>query len=251
VDELRRVAISIPEALREEAMARLLELHPEGFEEAEGTLAVYTDAAGEARLRAEFGAVESESVEPGWEERWREFHRPVWVGPLWVGPPWEPPPPPEEAIAVVIDPGRAFGTGSHPTTQLCLGFIVDLAASSLLDVGCGSGVLSIAAAKLGFEPVVALDVDPAAVEAARRNAVANGVEVDVREGDALQENLPATEFVLANMNLAAVEGLAPRIRARQIVTAGYFHSRMPEVAGYAHRERRIDGGWAADLFERQ
>jgi ribosomal protein L11 methyltransferase len=251
VDELRRVAILIPEALREEATARLLELHPEGFEEAEGTLAVYTDAAGEARLRGEFGAVESEPVEPGWEERWREFHRPVWVGPLWVGPPWEPPPPPEEAIAVVIDPGRAFGTGSHPTTQLCLGFLVDLTASSLLDVGCGSGVLSIAAAKLGFEPVVALDVDPAAVEAARRNAVANGVEVDVREGDALQENLPATEFVLANMNLAAVEGLAPRIRARQIVTAGYFHSRMPEVAGYAHRERRIDGGWAADLFERQ
>jgi ribosomal protein L11 methyltransferase len=249
VDELRRVAISVPEALREEVTARLLELHPEGFEEAEDVLAVFTDAAGEARLRAEFGEVESQPVEPGWEERWREFHRPVWVGPLWVGPPWEALP--EEGIPVVIDPGRAFGTGSHPTTRLCLGFLIDLAPSSLLDVGCGSGVLSIAAAKLGFHPVVALDVDPAAIEAAHRNAVANGVEVDVRQGDALQENLPATELVLANMNLATVEGLAPHIEARQIVTAGYFHSRMPGLAGYAQRERRIDGGWAADLFERQ
>jgi ribosomal protein L11 methyltransferase len=217
--------------------------------EAEDALAVYTDAAGEARLREEFDDVETEAVEPGWEERWREFHRPLWVGPLWIGPPWEQPP--EEGIAVVIDPGRAFGTGSHPTTQLCLGFLTDLDPSSLLDVGCGSGVLSIAAAKLGFGPVVAIDLDPAAVEAARRNAFANGVEIEVRHGDALEENLPGTELVLANMNLAAVEPLASRIGARRLVTAGYFHSRMPDLLGYSHRERRIDGGWAADLFERQ
>jgi ribosomal protein L11 methyltransferase len=151
----------------------------------------------------------------------------------------------------VIDPGRAFGTGSHPTTRLCLGFLTDLEPSSLLDAGCGSGVLSIAAAKLGFEPIVAIDVDPAAVEAARRNALANGVEVDVRQGDALEENLPGTELVLANMSLAAVEAVASRMAARRLVTAGYFHSRMPNVSGFIHRERRIDGGWAADLFERQ
>ena len=249
MNELRRVSIPVPAALREEMTARLLELHPEGFEEAEDALAVYTDAAGEARLREAFGEVGSEPVEPGWEDRWREFHRPVWVGPLWVGPPWEEPP--EEGIVVVIDPGRAFGTGSHPTTQLCLGFLTDLAPSSLLDVGCGSGVLSIAAAKLGFGPVVAIDLDPAAVEAAGRNAVANRVEIDVRQGDALEENLPSTELVLANMNLAAVEPLASRIGAHRLVTAGYFHSRMPDHSGYTHRERRIDGGWAADLFERQ
>jgi ribosomal protein L11 methyltransferase len=151
----------------------------------------------------------------------------------------------------VIDPGRAFGTGSHPTTRLCLGFLTDLEPSSLLDAGCGSGVLSIAAAKLGFEPIVAIDVDPAAVEAARRNALANGVEVDVRQGDAREENLPGTELVLANMSLAAVEAVASRMAARRLVTAGYFHSRMPNVSGFIHRERRIDGGWAADLFERQ
>jgi ribosomal protein L11 methyltransferase len=249
VNELRRVSIPVPAALREEMTARLLELHPEGFEEAEDALAVYTDAAGEAHLREAFGEVCSEPVEPGWEDRWREFHRPVWVGPLWVGPPWEEPP--EEGIVVVIDPGRAFGTGSHPTTQLCLGFLTDLDPSSLLDVGCGSGVLSIAAAKLGFRPVVAIDLDSAAVEAAGRNAVANRVEIDVRQGDALEENLPSTELVLANMNLAALEPLASRIGAQRLVTAGYFHSRMPDLSGYTHRERRIEGGWAADLFERQ
>jgi ribosomal protein L11 methyltransferase len=227
----------------------MLELHPEGFEEGDGELAVYTDADGEERLRAEFGEIRSDLVEPGWEERWREFHRPVWVGPLWVAPPWEEPP--ADVIAVVVDPGRAFGTGSHPTTRLCLAFLTELEPGSLLDVGCGSGVLSIAAAKLGFAPVVAVDIDAAAVEAVGRNAETNGVEIDVRHGDALQLELPVVDTVLANIHLDAVEALAGRVQTTRLVTAGYFHSRMPEAPGFVHVERRIDGGWAADLFERQ
>ncbi|HZB36313.1 MAG TPA: 50S ribosomal protein L11 methyltransferase [Gaiellaceae bacterium] len=233
----------------EEAIARLLDLHPEGFEAGEGELAVYTDAAGENRLREAFGEVSTQSVEPGWEERWREFHRPISIGPLWVGPPWEQPP--GDATAVVVDPGRAFGTGSHPTTVLCLGFLLDLEPGSLLDVGCGSGVLSVAAAKLGFDPVVAIDRESAAVEAARRNAAANDVAIEVRHGDALATELPSTDVVLANIDLASVEALTARLDAVTLVTAGYFHSRMPRASGFAHRERRIDGGWAADLFERQ
>jgi ribosomal protein L11 methyltransferase len=231
------------------ARARLLELHPEGFEEGEGELAVYTDADGEQRLRAEFGEVVAEAVEPGWEERWREFHRPLWIGPLWVGPPWEEPP--GDVIAVVVDPGRAFGTGSHPTTRLCLGVLLELERGSLLDVGCGSGVLSVAAAKLGFGPIVAIDREVAAVEAARRNAETNGVAIDVRRGDVLETQLPSVDVALANIDLASVEALAPRLDVDTLVTAGYFHSRMPQVAGFAHRERRIDGGWAADIFEQQ
>jgi ribosomal protein L11 methyltransferase len=225
----------------------LLELHPEGFEEADGELAVYTDAAGEQRLRDHFTSVTVSSVEPGWEERWRDFHRPVWIGPLWIGPPWEEPP--AAATAVVVDPGRAFGTGSHPTTRLCLEFLLELERGSLLDLGCGSGVLSVAAAKLGFSPVLAIDREPAAVEAARRNAAANDVSIKVRLADALTIELPAADVGLANIDLAAVEALSPEVGV--LVTAGYFHSRMPELAGFAHRERRIDGGWAADLFERQ
>jgi ribosomal protein L11 methyltransferase len=188
-------------------------------------------------------------VTPGWEERWREFHRPVWVGPLWIGPPWEQPP--TDAVPVVIEPGRAFGTGSHPTTCLCLGFLHELDRGSLLDIGCGSGVLAVAAARLGFEPVVAVDHDPAAVEATRKNAGANEVFVDVRRADALTIDLPATDVALANIDLAAVEALGGRLDAAVLVTSGYFHSRTPAVSGFAHRERRIDGGWAADVFERQ
>lgn len=241
--------MAIPSDRLEEAMARLLELHPEGFEEAEGELAVYTDAAGEERLREFFEQVSTQAIEPGWEERWREFHRPVWIGPLWIGPPWEAPP--TDATTVVIDPGRAFGTGSHPTTRLCLGLLVDLDPGSLLDIGCGSGVLSVAAAKLGYEPVVALDREAAAVEAARRNAERNGVTIDVRRGDGLEADLPPADLVLANIDLASVDALVQRLDAATLVTAGYFHSRMPTAPGFVHRERRIDGGWAADLFERQ
>jgi ribosomal protein L11 methyltransferase len=229
------------------AKARLLELHPEGFEEAEGELAVYTDAAGEQRLRDHFANVSVRPVEPGWEERWREFHRPIWIGPLWVGPPWEQPP--SDATAVIVDPGRAFGTGSHPTTRLCLGFLHELERGSLVDLGCGSGVLSVAAAKLGFSPVLAIDREPAAVEAARRNAEANAVTIEVRLADALAIEPPTADVGLANIDLAAVEALSPNVGL--LVTAGYFHSRMPELAGFAHRERRIDGGWAADLFEHE
>jgi ribosomal protein L11 methyltransferase len=227
----------------------MLDLHPEGFEEAEGELAVYTDAAGERRLRDHFANVSVRSVEPGWEERWREFHRPVWIGPLWVGPPWEEPP--REATAVVVDPGRAFGTGSHPTTRLCLRFLLELERGSLVDLGCGSGVLSVAAAKLGFSPVVAIDREPAAVEAAARNAEANGVAIEVRLAEALASEPWAADIGLANIDLAAVEALAPSLDVGLLVTSGYFHSRMPELPGFAHRERRIDGGLAADLYERQ
>lgn len=233
----------------EQARARLLELHPEGFEEVDGELAVYTDADGEARLRALFSEVSTRPIEPGWEERWREFHRPVWIGPLWIGPPWEEPP--ADAIAVVVDPGRAFGTGSHPTTRLCLDFLVSLEPGSLVDVGCGSGVLSVAAAKLGFGPVTAIDHDEAAVEAARRNAEANGVTVEVLLGDGLGGGLPSAHVGFANIDLASMETLGNAVDVRTLVTSGYFHSRMPEPAGYAHRERRIDGGWAADRFVRE
>ena len=101
-------------------------------------------------MLAAFPHADRTEVEAGWEDRWREFHRPVRVGPLWIGPPWETAP--GDALAVVIDPGRAFGTGAHPTTRLCLELLLDLPRTSLLDVGCGSGVLSIAAARLGFGP---------------------------------------------------------------------------------------------------
>jgi ribosomal protein L11 methyltransferase len=228
----------------------MLELFPEGFEEVEGEggleLAAYTDAAGEERLRAAFGSVEAAEAPEDWAERWREFHRGTQVGALWVGPPWEQPP--LDAVAVVIDPGRAFGTGGHPTTRLCLELLQLLPRGSLVDVGCGSGVLAIAAAKLGFAPVVALDSDPAAIETAEENAGLNGVELELRLADALAGPLPETDVSVANITGEALPWLP--LRSALAVTSGYLASEGVRLPAYAPAERRVLDGWAADLFRR-
>jgi ribosomal protein L11 methyltransferase len=231
----------------------MLELFPEGFEELDHPdgleLVAYTDAAGEERLWAAFGKVAGEEVALGWEERWREFHRPVRIGRLWVGPPWEEPPP--DADAVVVDPGRAFGTGGHATTRLCLRLLSDLERGSLLDIGCGSGVLAIGAARLGFGPVTALDHEAAAVEATRRNAAANRVVVDIRRADAFTDPLPTADVAVANISAEAVQRLLPRFDARTIVTSGYLEREAPSGDGLRHERRLTDNGWAADVFRRE
>jgi ribosomal protein L11 methyltransferase len=228
----------------------MIELFPEGFEEVErpqGTeLAAYTDAAGEERVWAFFGGARAADVEGGWEDKWRAFHRPARVGRLWVGPPWEEPP--GDVLAVVVDPGRAFGTGSHPTTRLCLQALQELEPQTLLDVGCGSGVLSIAAALLGFAPVVGVDVEAPSIEATRENARVNGVVVDARLV-APDERLPSALLAVANISLESVEALPGRIDARTLVTSGYFASEQPRLDGYAHVSRTTLDGWACDLYE--
>jgi ribosomal protein L11 methyltransferase len=231
----------------------MLELFPGGFEELEHSdgleLVAYTDSAGEERLWAAFGEVRTEGVPAGWEERWRDFHRPVQVGTLWIGPPWETPPPGVDAV--VLDPGRAFGTGGHATTRLCLQLLSELERGSLLDIGCGSGVLAIAGARLGFAPVVGLDHEPAALDASARNARANGVELDLRLGDALTEPLPAADVTVANISLDAVEQLGPLMSSRTVVTSGYLECDDPALRGFRREQRRTEGGWAADLFRRE
>jgi ribosomal protein L11 methyltransferase len=231
----------------------MLALFPEGFEEGERgdalELTAYTDERGEARARAEFGEVLMSAVPDDWEERWKRFHRPVVVAGLWIGPPWEEPP--TDGPAVVIDPGRAFGTGSHPTTRLCIGLLAELPRGSLLDIGCGSGVLGIAAAKLGHGPIVGVDRDQAAVEAAARNARANGVELDVRQADVVSDDLPAADAVVANINERFVAEVGRRARCEQLVTSGYFEPHVPALAGFRRLERRSRDGWAADLYARE
>jgi ribosomal protein L11 methyltransferase len=230
----------------------MLELFPAGFEELETDdaleLAAYTNAAGEERIWQAFGGAAATEVENGWEERWRQFHRPVRVGPLWIGPPWTEPD--ADATPIVIDPGRAFGTGGHPTTQLCLQLLQREEPGSLLDVGCGSGVLSIAAVKLGFDPVLAIDFDPQAIEATERNAVENDVVVDARLADLRTEALPESHLAVANIAADAVGALGGRLPASRAITSGYLVSDEPDLVGF-HRVGRIaDGGWAADLHVR-
>lgn len=230
----------------------MIELFPEGFEERDEDgdveLAAYTDAGGEERLRQVFAAASSSAVDDDWEERWRQFHRPIRVGELWVGPPWEKPP--ADATAVVIEPGRAFGTGAHPTTTLCLAHLLELERASLLDVGCGSGVLSVAAALLGYSPVVAIDVDRAAVAIARDNALANGVEIDARCADGASADLPRVGVAVLNIAFEPVVEIARRLDARRLVASGYLEPNEPELDGYRHEARKTSAGWAADLYVR-
>ena len=240
----------MPLAQAEEARALMLELVPEGFEErergAELELAAYTDAPGGARIARAFRTVSEDDVATDWAERWRDFHRPVRAGPFWIGPSWEGSDP--EAVAIVIDPGLAFGTGAHATTRLCLELLTRVPVGSLLDAGCGSGVLSVAAAKIGFAPVHAMDDDPFAVAITRENAARNEVEVDAVEGDLRVAPLPRSDVVVANIAVDAVELVASRVRAGELIASGYLERDRPRIAHAEHVERRVLDGWAADRF---
>jgi ribosomal protein L11 methyltransferase len=216
----------------------LLHIFPEGVEELDGAFAVYAD---EPPLG--FDVVEVEDVAVGWEDAWRGFHHGVRVGRLWVGPPWEHAP--ADALAVVIDPGRAFGTGAHATTRLCLDLLQEVEPTSLLDVGCGSGVLSVAAAKLGFAPVTAVDIDEVALEVTSSNAAANGVEADIAS-----ELRPAALAVM-NIALDVVERMLPELPVERAITSGYLERDEPRADGWLSVARRVRDGWAADLFERE
>ena len=236
----------------EEARALLIELFPEGFEEVEVDggieFAAYTKAGGEERLWQVFGPGAATDVDAGWGEAWKRFHKPIRIGRLWVGPPWEEPD--SGLVPVVVDPGLAFGTGAHPTTQLCLRFLLEHDPVSLLDLGSGSGVLSIAAAKLGYSPVRALDLDEAAVEATSANAEANGVEIEVGLADVLADALPVAELALANIASDPLRAVAGRVAAAELVASGYLVSEEPQLDGWKLQERKELRGWAADRFVR-
>lgn len=232
------------------ARARMLALAPAGFEEVDLgdalELAVYTDAAGEEHVAAAFGSSSSTPVDAGWEDRWQAFHRPVRAGGLWIGPPWESPPPGEPAV--VVDPGRAFGTGAHATTRACIDLLAAQARGSVLDAGCGSGVIAVAAARLGFEPVHAVDADPVAVETTARTASANGVSVSVAEADVLADELPNVDLVIANIELDVVERLLARHPAGSAITSGYLAHETPSTEGWRRSARLELDGWAADVL---
>src|SRR3954449_10296410 len=189
-----RLAVRVRRDDAEVALAELLTLAPAGVEEVDlpddGLVeyAVY-GAPGElpdlpdVRAAAGGALVEVRTSEVGddWAERWRAFHKPVLIDHrLLVRAPWHAGS--DGALPeVVIDPGQAFGTGAHATTRTCLELLLTLEpGGELVDVGCGSGVLAIAAARLGFAPVLGLDHETASVEATRDNARANGVEVEAR-----------------------------------------------------------------------
>ena len=256
---LIRLALRVQREQAELVLAELLELAPGGVEESEqGDVVEYAvyGAPGELPdlpdLRAAAGAalveVTTSEVPDDWNERWKAFHQPVRIGALLVRPPWAPPR--AGLLDVVIDPAQAFGTGAHPTTRLCLELLLELEpAGALVDVGCGSGVLAIAAAKLGHAPVTAVDVDPAAVQATLDNAAANDVLLEARLVDAARESLPAADAAVANIALAAVAGILRTLHVKVAVTSGYLARDSLQPFGYRRAARRTEGEWAADWWE--
>ena len=268
-----RLAVRVARADAEAVLAELLELAPGGLEEREAGDAVeyvIYGAAGELpalpELRAAAGDalvdVSSSEVPDDWAERWKAFHRPVDVSwrfrRLRVRPPWEAPLA-GDGIDVMIDPGQAFGTGAHHTTRLCLELLLALGepAGALADWGCGTGVLAIAAARLGWSPVLACDHDRAAVEAARDNAAVNGVPgIEVSRVDLRREPGPWAPTVVANLVrplLLDVAALMTRAPGRLIVS-GLLRGEAAEVAGAFARhglreaDARHGGEWTALLL---
>ncbi len=158
------------------------------------------------------------------------------------------PRPTEEAV--VVDPGLAFGTGAHATTRACIELLAGLERGSLLDAGCGSGVVAVAAVRLGFTPVHAVDVDPVAVAVAAETARRNAAPVDVRRLDVLRDVLPQADIVVANIELAVIEQLLGRVTARVAVTSGYLASERPQAPGWIGVDRLELDGWAADVLAR-
>ena len=280
-----RLAVRVPAEHAELVLAELLELAPAGFEQVDGDgfveFALYgapgelpTLPSGPADIAGIHVEVSGSEVGDDWATRWREFHRPAQIGHLHVRPPWTDRP--TEGIDIVIDPAQAFGTGAHPTTRLSLELLLEVAAAHggalppeaalppteaalppLVDLGCGSGVLAIAAAKLGFAPVTALDHDPAAVEATLDNARANGVTLErVERYDLREQPAPVAPVMTANLMrplLLRVALLLPE-QPETLIVSGLLEGEEDEVATafspLLERRRQRLQGWSALLLTR-
>jgi ribosomal protein L11 methyltransferase len=273
---LIRLAVRAGADDAEQVLAALIELTPEGFEQVDGQgwveFALYGPPGelpslpeGEAEVGGARVVVRGEEVPDDWAERWKRFHTPLLIGgTLYVRPPWEEPAVRPGVHELVIDPGQAFGTGTHPTTRLCLELLLDatkgsdpfVARGSFADLGCGSGVLSIAAAKLGFSPVTAVDSDRQAVEATVGNARHNGVVLDrVERFDLRGEEPPTADVVAANLMRPLLLKVAElmRERPRTLILSGLLDHEADEVAAafapLTERRRLSLKGWSAVLLD--
>jgi ribosomal protein L11 methyltransferase len=283
---LIRLAVRCRPELAERVLADMVELAPGGVEEEAGDgwveYAIY-GAPGELPalpdLEAAVGEglveVTSKEIPDDWADRWQDFHKPVSIagGRIVVRPSWEATPANERAargraseeaagIDVIVDPGQAFGTGAHPTTRMCLELLLEVAeegeaGGALADWGTGSGVLAIAAAKLGFAPVVACDHERAALEAAAASAKANGVELKLARVDLRREPAPSAPTVTANLTAPLLGEVAEGIERQpeRVVCSGMLRSEVDGVIeafgrlGMSARERRASGDWAALLLD--
>lgn len=273
-----RLAVRVRRADAEVALAELLALAPAGVEEvdlgdrieyaiygAPGELPELPDleaAAGDALVE-----VMTTHVADDWSERWKDFHKPIEVGGrLLVRAPWHPAPAADRGLLdLVIDPGQAFGTGAHHTTRLCLELLLwvdPVPARAVMDVGCGSGVLAIAAAALGFGPVAGVDHEAVSVAATADNAAVNGMFVTASRHDLVHDGpVAGAPVVLANLLRplllrVAADGFAGD-QPDVLIASGLLAHEADEVAstfaerhGLHEADRRRGGEWAALLLTR-
>lgn len=264
--------------MAELVLAELITLVPGGVEEERGETYVEYAIYGppgelpelpDLQAVAGEGLVEIETTEVSddWGDRWRDFHEPVLVGAgrLVVRPSWEKVAAHGSEVDIVVDPGRAFGTGAHATTRACLELLLELADGGeaegpLADWGTGSGVLAIAAAKLGWEPVLACDHEPAAIEAAAANAEANDVVIELDRINLRERTPPPAPTVAANLTAPLLLELARVIaagavrRPRTMVLSGLLLAEAEQVtsaydeAGLEAERTMPIGDWTALLL---
>ncbi len=198
--------------------------------------------------------------EKDWAEYWKRFYKPFRLGQrLVIRPSWEDYQPQPDDLVIDLDPGMAFGTGTHETTALCVELIEQhYQGGSLIDIGTGSGILAIAAAKLGAQPVLALDIDPLAVRTATENVALNGLsdQISLRQGDLLRDVEGTFDFAVANILADVIIMLAAPLKQRLrpgavFVCSGIILEREGDVlaalrqAGYQMMETRRRGEWVA------
>jgi ribosomal protein L11 methyltransferase len=269
-----RLAVRCAPEYAEAVMGNLLELAPNGLEEERGPgwveFAIYGppgEVPDVGELQAAAGGslvdVTTTSVPDDWADKWTDFHRPIEVsGRIGVRPSWWDPQ--DGLIDVVVDPGRAFGTGGHPTTRLSLALLIELeeageASGALADWGTGSGVLAIAAAKLGWSPITGCDRELAALETAQANAEANGVEMSIERVDVREGPPPVAPSVVANLTGNLLKGCASHLSAigktpSRLVCSGMLEEEVDEVVaafaptGLLEAERRLEGDWGGLLL---
>jgi ribosomal protein L11 methyltransferase len=264
---MREVVLRVPRFAVEEVLDRLLPLVPGGVREVQAGRQVELRMRGAElpsleRIAAAAGRwphklTESEVLDDWRERRVADYEPDVIGGRLVVRPNWAPPAA-EGLIEIVLTEGAAFGGGSHPTTRTCLEMLLGIKPrGSFADLGCGTGVLAILAARLGWAPVSALDLQPGSVEAAGENARRNGVRVKVAVADLVVEVPPAVDGFAANVPAALHQRLAAETAAaRSALISGFGPDEADSVieayAAHGLRERRRDtvGGWVVSVLER-
>jgi ribosomal protein L11 methyltransferase len=247
---VRRVAFRITADDREAVLDALLPLLPAGVREEDDGLisSVAGTLPGRAALEAAAGGAladyAEDEVSADWRERRARFGggSVLVEGRVTIRSPWDPPPPDGVVDVVVERRGSAFGSGSHPTTQMCIALMLPLEPSGgAADLGCGIGVLAIAAAKLGWAPVVAVDRMPVAVEVALENIARNGVEVDAAVADLAVDAVPLAPLLLVNAPPPVQERVAAALtpEVRHVIVSGIVADEVESVvaryaaAGYA------------------